>query len=396
MTIRCQVCKERKPLNVLFIASKRNVGLSIYFAKLATALKRAGNNIILISASIQEEPNLFKKIENTKIKHYKLDGLDHIEIKTLTRKAQKLGKIIDQENIDMVHVNGIRHLLYAFLASRLFARKKNTKIVVTIHSILHGTPYMEVALLIESALINFCANMALPVCKSTALKLKNHGTLSSRMTTVYNAVDLRSTRRPEKTACQDKFFFGALSPKPTITIGCCAELIPRKGHIYLIQAFFKILREYPDARLILTGSGTLENYLKKLCRELKIDNSVTFTGKINYENLRQLLEKIDIYAFPSLSELFPLAILEAMAAGKPIVATDVGGIHEAMEDGKNGILVPPKNPQRLAEAIIELIRNPEKAKRMGEENRKTAMERFSMEKIAAQITKCYELVTKST
>jgi len=130
--------------------------------------------------------------------------------------------------------------------------------------------------------------------------------------------------------------------------------------------------------------------LEFFSRRLNIEKKILFTGKIEHRAVYELLNKIHIYAFPSLAELFPYSILEAMAAGKPIVATEVGGIMEIIENGKTGILVQPGNPEELAKAIEEFINNPTKAKQMGETCRRLIEERFALSKIAYYLTRSYE------
>ncbi len=377
---------------VTFIASKSGIGLSRYFANLAIALKKAGNNIILVSSYNQEEQNLFEEIKEAKIRHYKLSELHHIRIKPLITEAKKLGKIIDREKPSIIHTNGFRHLIFVLLALKFFSKEKKVRIVVTIHSFLHGTPYEKLALLIEALLINLFTDLAIPVARSTALKLIKYGAHPSKLVPIYNGVELKIFSG-DNDDTQLSFLPINLS-QPSLLIGYFAELIPRKGHKYLIKAFPKVLREFPNAILILTGKGPEINNLKQLANALDIKNSIIFTGRIKYRNLYRLLKRIDIFVFPSLSEICPLAILEAMAAGKPIVATNVGGIPEIVKHNVNGILVPPKDPEKLADAIKELARNPEKARMMGEKSRELAEEKFSLDKIASIITRCYNLIVE--
>jgi len=247
--------------NVLFIASKKDVGLSYYFTHLAIAVKKTGNNVILISTHNQEEYGLFKEIEKAKIKHYKLKELDRIRIRTLITEAKKLGRIIDQEKVNVIHVNGFRHLLFAFLALKFFSKEKRAKIVVTIHSFLHGTPYEKLALLIEGLLINFLADLAMPVAKSVATKLIQYGAHSNKIFPVYNGVDIRIINKRNDEDIQSSFL-PINMPKSSLVIGYFAKLIPRKGHKYLIKAFSKVLREFPNAKLVLTGEGQEMNNLK--------------------------------------------------------------------------------------------------------------------------------------
>ena len=373
---------------ILFIASKRNIGLSYYYTQLGITLKNVGNKIILVSSNKQEEPNLFDKIKKAKIPHYKLSSLDTLKIKTLIVEAKKLGKILDTEKIDIIHGNGIHHLIYAFLASKIFSnRRKPKKIIVTLHSYLHGTPLEKLTLLIESILINLLADKAIPVSKSFTKKLIHYGVNPKKIQTIYNGVTLKTFQNINN-------FILPIKPSSSLLIAYSATHEPRKGHIYLIQAFSIVLKEFPNAKLVLTGKGPLTKNLKHLAKKLKIEKNIIFTGQIPYKDLYNLLHNINIFVFPSLAEICPIAVLEAMAAGKPIVATNVGGIPEIVKQNINGILVQPKNPEKLASAIIEIAKNPKKAEIMGQKSRKIVEENFNLTKIVENITNCYRKIKK--
>jgi len=133
----------------------------------------------------------------------------------------------------------------------------------------------------------------------------------------------------------------------------------------------------------------IKNELIKLTKKLGIPKNVFFTGRVSYEELYRILNITNIYAFPSLSELFPFAILEAMAARKPIISTGVGGIPEALVQGKTGIIVPTCSYEAFYEAIEDLLVNPEKARQLGD-NARTRVEReFEINQIANELTDCY-------
>jgi glycosyltransferase involved in cell wall biosynthesis len=147
----------------------------------------------------------------------------------------------------------------------------------------------------------------------------------------------------------------------------------------------------------VVGKGPRIKYLKELTDHLGIEKNVTFTGPIFWPALYPFLSNVpDICVSSSISENFPFYILECMAAKKPIIATNVGGVSEAVIDGENGYLVPPKNPSLMADAILELIIHPDKAKQMGIEGRKLVEQRFSMDAITHKLTKVYESATRRT
>jgi len=166
-------------------------------------------------------------------------------------------------------------------------------------------------------------------------------------------------------------------PPGAPVIGIVARLVAVKGHKYLLTAFKKVLREAPDARLLVVGDGVLKEKLKSHCRKIGITKNVIFTG-LRYD-IPRILSVLDAVALTSLNEGLGIALLEAMVMKKPVVASNLGGIPEIVEDGVIGYLVPPRDPFSLADRILKIIRDPETAKIMGENGYKKIISSFSIE-----------------
>ena len=164
----------------------------------------------------------------------------------------------------------------------------------------------------------------------------------------------------------------------------------RKGHIYPLKAVQNLARK--DLILLLIGDGNERENLVALSNRLGISGRVRFLGWRN--DVNEILDCIDIFVLPSLEEGFPNAIIEAMSKSKPVIATDVDGNTEAVIDGYNGIIVPPEDPQSLAEAILELVHDNEKRIRFGRRSREMVEESFDLEKIVEQYEKLYDLLVK--
>ena len=380
----------RNKFNVLFMASSKGVGLTFNFSRLAVWLRKLGHKVIVVSEPKEEEAGLFKELMRNQIESYKLNGLANFSIQNTISAARAMEKIISFHDVNVIHAQGIRQLIVAFVASKIFCHKRRMRVVVTLHTTSHGTPYDKVTLLIESLLLNVCADFVISVARSVRRKLIDFGLFPSKVATVHNGIDLELFDEITHGNGYPSFLPNHFKSSSCIVVGYFASMIQRKGHKYLIQALPKVSERFPEVRLILTSSGPLRNQLENLSKNLGIDNKVLFTGKIRYQFLYQLLNNVDVYAFPSLAELFPFAILEAMAAGKPIVATDVGGVSEAVSDGVNGRLVPPGDPESLAKAMVELLSDPNKAREMGENSRALAEEKFHLAKIAYELTRWYE------
>lgn len=161
-------------------------------------------------------------------------------------------------------------------------------------------------------------------------------------------------------------------------IGAIGRLEPVKDHATLVHAFARVHAECPDARLEIVGRGPERGRLKRLARELGIEEQVTLRGEV--PDARNLTSEWDIYVQPSVSEGMPRAVLEAMAAGLPITATDVGGVREALDC--TGIIVPARAPHLLAQAILTLINDVELCRELGTSARRRVETQFSQQTFA--------------
>ncbi len=174
----------------------------------------------------------------------------------------------------------------------------------------------------------------------------------------------------------------------TPVIGTIGNLYPVKGHIHLIRAAGSVIRLFPEAIFAIIGRGELLGQLLDEAGALGIEKNVRFLGF--REDVPAFLQGIDLFAFPSLSEGLPLSLLEAMAAGKPVVATNVGGNPEVVMDGVTGFLVPPADPDGLASKLVVLLRDPSLARQFGENGRRRIHEHFALERMVRDYERLYE------
>jgi glycosyltransferase involved in cell wall biosynthesis len=177
-------------------------------------------------------------------------------------------------------------------------------------------------------------------------------------------------------------------PQGTPVIGTAARLVPEKGCHYLLEAFAELHREMPDVQLEIAGTGPLEEELKRQAQSLDLGDCARFLGWEN--DLASVLRRWDVFALPTLEESFFLAALEAMATGLPVVATNVGGIPEFVENGTTGWLVPPRNSAAVADGLRRLLQNPQERRDFGAAGRRRVREQFSAQQMAASITKIYD------
>jgi glycosyltransferase involved in cell wall biosynthesis len=158
-----------------------------------------------------------------------------------------------------------------------------------------------------------------------------------------------------------------------------ASLRPVKRIDTLLHAASHILERYADVRFLLVGDGIDRAHLEQLAQELGIAGSVTFAGIRS--DVDAILRASDIFVLSSATEAFPNAVLEAMASGLPVVSTDVGGVRELVADGESGMIVPPENPDALAQAIDVLLTEEDRAAAFGRKGRRIVEEQFTLEQM---------------
>jgi glycosyltransferase involved in cell wall biosynthesis len=159
--------------------------------------------------------------------------------------------------------------------------------------------------------------------------------------------------------------------------GVVGRLEARKGHRFFLDAMRRVVDRAPGTIGLIVGEGREKEALLAQRDALGLGDAVRLVGY--WPDLAEAFAALDVFVLPSLMEGHPLAILEAMAAGKPVVATDVGGNGEAVQPDVTGLLVPPADPAALADAILSLLAEPERSLALGEAGRRSLDRRFSLE-----------------
>jgi len=207
---------------------------------------------------------------------------------------------------------------------------------------------------------------------------------------IYNGVAPIERWEPDETMA---FRRGEGIPADALVALCVSNFYPYKGHEELVEAAARVVRRFPDVLFLLVGrdSGTMEATRARI-RERGIEGSVRFAG--SRTDVPDILRASDLFVHPSREEGFSNAILEAMAAGLPVVACDVGGNPEAVVDGETGRLVPPRDPERLAGAMAELIGDESKRKVFGEAALRRVSERFSLDRMVGEMESLYKSLAR--
>ena len=319
------------------------------------------------------------------------DGLsrDGIKVRVLginscysPRSVLKLAGLFKEHGPDILHT----HTYFDNTLGRMAALGAGVPVaIVHVHSIYSGQ-YSPMNILVERLLSFFTDKV---ICCSEAVKefvLKGEKIAPSKVTVILNGVDPAPFIRPlDRRSCRASL---GLGDGETVII-TVAALTSRKGQRFFLQAMADIVKKHEDVRYLVVGGGPLGDALKAQAESLGIGCNVVFTGERG--DVPDLLRISDIFVLPSsIVEGLPVSVIEAMAAGLPVVATKVGGVHEVVEDGMTGILVPPEDPGAIAKAVLSLLADRDKAGRMGDEGREVFLEKFSSRAMVAGVEALYQ------
>ena len=256
--------------------------------------------------------------------------------------VRDLARMFRQERIGIVHTHNSRALIYAGPAAKL----AGACVVHTRHGQRHGASRRQDVLF---RLAGFCADRLVCVSEDGQRLCRREGFDGGSLCTIWNGIE------------RDRFsFVGPAADGPALFVG---RLSPEKDVATLLKAVAIVIRERPSFRLRIAGAGPCHSKLVAMSESLQVHEHVDFMGEVR--DVSGLLRTSSMLVLPSLTEGLPLTVLEAMACGLPVVATRVGGTPEAVEHGTSGLLVPPREPARLADAMLQVSADPEKSRQMG-------------------------------
>jgi glycosyltransferase involved in cell wall biosynthesis len=302
-----------------------------------------------------------------------------------------LMRTIRGKNIQLIHSQGARADFFARIAGRF---EKVPAIVSTVQMPVEGFNVPWPRKIFYKLLDRFSERFVdrfIVVSKSLRQHLiSKHKITKNKISLIYNGVELDGFNQSVREKVNIREVFNI--PPDLPIVGAVGRMVWQKGFEYLIRAAPAVLKAFPQTRFLIVGEGNLKNDLIDLANSLQIQDSFIFTGFLH--DIYPILSELQVFVLPSLREGFPLIILEAMAALKPIVSTAIDGITEQIEDGVNGILVPPQDSELLGQAIIKLLKDRSLAKRLGEEARNRARDRFSVERMVTDTKLVYQQVLK--
>ncbi|RPJ78609.1 MAG: glycosyltransferase family 1 protein, partial [Acidobacteria bacterium] len=229
------------------------------------------------------------------------------------------------------------------------------------------------------------------ICASNAIRtmLVEDGIQSERAVTVHEGVDVERVASVPAAPVHEAYWFPPGAP----VVGNIAALVPHKGQRYLVDAAATVVREMPRARFLVLGEGELRHELGEQIERLRLSQHVLLGGF--RADVLGLLKSFDLFVMSSVTEGLGTSLLDAMAAGRPVVATRAGGIPEVVDEGVTGLLVPPRDAGALADAILSLLRDDNLRRRMGDAGLARVRERFTVRRMVAETVAVYERLLAS-
>ena len=288
-----------------------------------------------------------------------------------------LREIVEHYKIDVIHCHGIKPNLYSFLATR----GSSIGLVSTCHLWTFNSMKEWLISALERCILH-AIDRVVVVSDQMIPQLQRFGV---RADVIYNGVDVGLFRSPVSDFGREMNWCG----RPVI--GAIARLAPQKGLQYLLRAAPEVLRDNPNALFVIVGDGPERRTLENEAADLGIRNAVCFLGV--RKDIPELLSSMDVLAMPSLSEGLPMALLEAMAAGRAVVASRVGAIPHVIQNRVNGIMLSPGDVGGLAVALRDLLKYRDLRMALGQTARQTIESRFSAASMARQYFEVYGEVT---
>jgi glycosyltransferase involved in cell wall biosynthesis len=328
-------------------------GTELATANIARHLAKRGHEVHVITLWDRGLP-AYSLQEGVHLHRVSFPGVTVVGVVYLRLKVLLLLKKLDPE---IVHAQGAGLGICGYLAKKLFKKPY----VIWWRT---GKP------LPPELLDTNCSRLVLRsadavITLTEEMKIQIQKTCSGNVFVIPNGVELSEFEGTPRELGREKL---GINPEEKILL-FVGSLRPVKGLRFLIEAMSIVGRLHPEARLLIVGGGKERPRLEDLARRLDLERTVDFIGEVPHREIASYLAAADMFVLPSLSEGFPNVLLEAMAAGLPIVATNVNGMPEIVEDGSNGFLVDPGDPAAIADRVLALLGDAQISQRISGNNR---------------------------
>lgn len=297
------------------------------------------------------------------------------------RLPRAILKLIRQEKVDLIHSHLPDQNFYSCLAGYL----GGCKTIATYHGPIELAAAHEAKQAIKFWWVRRTACAVVVVCDYVGRMLQDLGFSTSKILRIYNGIDVSRVASATRGSFRKERGFSG----ETKLVGMVANIRRSKGYEFFVRAARRVLDSIPQARFVAVGDidESIAQGARRLVAELGLQDHLSFLGF--REDVPDILGDLDVFALSSTKEGFPLVVLEAMAAGKPVVVTRSGGTEEIVEDGQTGFLVPPADVEALADKICEVLRDPGRAQVMGCRAKVKVTASFTLDKMVRDYEQLY-------
>lgn len=356
-----------------------------------------GAEILLLALLKKIDKNQFKFIiaypsNGTLNEDFEKNGAEVIPFETKSKfdifSLNRLIRLSKLKKINIIHSHQPRLDLFGCIAAKFrhipFIFTRHLSIQNLCLNNLERSSYIYVDKMITVKHAKKIIAVSKDIANNLIIK---ENTNPSKIKVIYAGLDLETYGSGVKIGkIRKEFHMGS----ETSLVGIVGRINTQKAHQYFLHAAIEVLKDMPETKFLVVGDGPLREKQETLCRKLGLTSHVIFTGY--RKDTSQIMADLDVSVLSSLSEGVPVANIEAMAMGKPIICFNVGGVSELVIDGVTGILVPLKDVKGLANGIIRLLKNKKEAKQMGEAGRMRIEEYFSLERMVEEYEKVYNEV----
>ncbi|KUG04981.1 glycosyltransferase [hydrocarbon metagenome] len=287
-----------------------------------------------------------------------------------------------ENQIDLVHTHGVR----ANLVARTAAKKEGLPVVTTFHSVLrydYDSVYKALLAKYLTIATNKYTDRFIAISRAIKKEILEMGVPDNKIEVIHNGLDTSKYGEPRDPRETRKKL--GLDPDK-YTVAMIARLHPVKGHQYFLQAAREVIDDGIDAQFLIIGEGIYRDKIKLWIKELALEEAVVMPGY--YSPIEDIYGLCDVLCVPSLMEGLGMVVLEAMYFNVPVVASNIGGIQEIIEDGINGMLVQPCDSKGLADAVISVLTDRGKVEDFKQQGQET-LQAFSPENMARQVEETY-------
>ncbi|MFQ6063927.1 MAG: glycosyltransferase family 4 protein [Candidatus Bathyarchaeia archaeon] len=369
-------------------------GIARHCNGLAKALVHNGHEVHVVTLDFPGTPN-YEEVEGVKI-YRTATELGHPNFLTWALLfnhfiEKKMADVSREVNFDVVHV----HDWLTGFAGISFKHQMKKPLVVTIHGTEIGRAqglHNPDSFTIDGIewWTTYEANKIIVTSGSMKGEIQGHFRLPpEKIEIISNGIDPKNYNASvDRSAVRGRY---RVSPHEKLIL-CVGRLVPQKGIEYLIWAVPRIAGRFHEAKFIIVGEGWLRGHLEHIARTTGQQWRIRFTGWIPDQELIALLNSADVLVVPSIYEPFGIVALEGMAAGVPVVASDVGGLAEIVEHERTGILAYSRNPESIAWAVGRVLSDPDHSKWLVQNARETVQKAYSWEAIAMRTAEVYKEV----